>query len=199
MINLTKSNLFGVGIQFADVQNLATVTGCQALNFPFTYLGLSINCNMSRCKGSTLITSVLGNLDNIYFSMFPMPSQINKRLKAIRSKFFWGSYSWITWNTVLASKPKGGLGIGSLLALNLALIQKLRSINGGATKAQLDDLSSLFGNSFLIDKDDSWIWCLGNSIVFNVKDTKNLRDDSMLPDSLTPTRWCRFISKKVNI
>nr|GEZ49816.1 retrovirus-related Pol polyprotein from transposon TNT 1-94 [Tanacetum cinerariifolium] len=36
---------------FADIQNLETVTGCQALNFPFTYLGLPINCNMSRCKG----------------------------------------------------------------------------------------------------------------------------------------------------
>nr|GEX08574.1 lignin-forming anionic peroxidase-like [Tanacetum cinerariifolium] len=38
------------------------------------------------------------------------------------------------------------------------------------------------------DKDDYWIWSLGNSIVFNVKDTRNLIDDSMLPDSSTPTR-----------
>ncbi|GJT14412.1 RNA-directed DNA polymerase, eukaryota [Tanacetum coccineum] len=63
----------------------------------------------------------------------------------------------------------------------------------------LDELSSLLGNSFLTDQDDSWIWSLGNSIVFNVKDTRNLIDDSMLPDSSTPTRWCRFIPKKVNI
>nr|GEY00554.1 RNA-directed DNA polymerase, eukaryota [Tanacetum cinerariifolium] len=73
-----------------------------------------------------------------------------------------------------------------------------RSINGGVTKAQLDDRSSLLGNSFLTDKDDYWIWSLGNSIVFNVKDTRNLIDDSMLPDSSSPTRWCRFIPKKVN-
>nr|GFA37678.1 RNA-directed DNA polymerase, eukaryota, reverse transcriptase zinc-binding domain protein [Tanacetum cinerariifolium] len=224
---------------------------------------------LSIGERSTLITSVLGTLCNYYFSMFSMPSQINKRLEAIRSKFFLGSYSWIAWNTVLASKPKGGLGIVSLLALNLALIQKWRwryvnkpdslwvklmahikgdrisikivecmvfgprlrvpltlcttrtpllfppsrskmdmypdctvpdiwnsgwiwtwsrSINGGATKAQLDDLSSLLDNSFITDKDDSWILSLENSIVFNVKDTQNLIDDSMLPDSSTPTR-----------
>ncbi|PWA50719.1 RNA-directed DNA polymerase, eukaryota [Artemisia annua] len=89
-INLLKSNLFGVGIPFADVQNLAMLTGCQALNFPFTYLGLPIYSNMSRCKGwdpiiqkftrrlskwkanllsiggrSTLITSVLGTLERL--------------------------------------------------------------------------------------------------------------------------------------
>nr|GEV64162.1 Rab3 GTPase-activating protein catalytic subunit isoform X1 [Tanacetum cinerariifolium] len=74
-----------------------------------------------------------------------------------------------------------------------------RSINGGVPKAQLDDLSSLLGNSFLTDKDDSWIWSLENSIAFNVKDTRNLIDDLTLPDSFTPTRRCRFISKKVNI
>ncbi|PWA93765.1 RNA-directed DNA polymerase, eukaryota [Artemisia annua] len=74
-----------------------------------------------------------------------------------------------------------------------------RSINGGVSKAQLNELFGLLGNSFLTDKDDSWIWSLGNSTVFNVKDTRNLIDDSTLPNSPTPTRWCRFIPKKVNI
>ncbi|GJX44795.1 RNA-directed DNA polymerase, eukaryota, reverse transcriptase zinc-binding domain protein [Tanacetum coccineum] len=234
-INLTKSNLFRVGIQFADVQNLATVTGCQALNFPFTYLGLPINCNMSRCKGR----------DSIIEKFTRMLSKWKANLLSIggRSTLITLVLGTLAWNSVLASKPKGGLGVSSLLALNLALIQKWRwryvnnpdslwvklinqihgsmdmypdctvqdkwnsgwiwtwsrSINGGATKAQLDDVSSLLGNSFLTDKDDSWIWSLGNSIVFNVKDTRNLIDDSMLPDSSTPTRWCRFIPKKVNI
>ncbi|GJU07589.1 hypothetical protein Tco_1124019 [Tanacetum coccineum] len=59
---------------------------------------------------STLISSVLGAID----------------------LFFWGSDAnvkkipWISWKLVLASKDKGGLGIGSLYSLNHALIQKWR-------------------------------------------------------------------------
>nr|GEZ27851.1 RNA-directed DNA polymerase, eukaryota, reverse transcriptase zinc-binding domain protein [Tanacetum cinerariifolium] len=38
----------------------------------------------------------------------------------------------------------------------------------------------------------SFTWCTSRY-------TQNLIDDSMLPDSSTPIRWCRFIPKKVNI
>ncbi|GKF11242.1 hypothetical protein Tco_0049168 [Tanacetum coccineum] len=61
-----------------------------------------------------------------------MPKLINKRLESLRANFFWGctdgikKIPWIAWNSVLASKVKGGLGIGSLEALNLALLQKWR-------------------------------------------------------------------------
>ncbi|PWA83353.1 reverse transcriptase domain, Reverse transcriptase zinc-binding domain protein [Artemisia annua] len=61
-----------------------------------------------------------------------MPNLVNKKLESIRSKFFWGSVEnsnkipWISWNVALASKDRGGLGIGSLYSLNQALIQKWR-------------------------------------------------------------------------
>ncbi|GJX80264.1 hypothetical protein Tco_0328413 [Tanacetum coccineum] len=61
-----------------------------------------------------------------------MPALVNKKLESLRSNFFWGCNAdgtkipWISWNSTLASKDKGGLGIGSLFSLNHALIQKWR-------------------------------------------------------------------------
>ncbi|GJT51390.1 hypothetical protein Tco_0977547 [Tanacetum coccineum] len=89
-----------------------------ALNFPFTYLGLPINCNMSRCKG----------WDSIIEKFTRKLSKWKANLLSIggRSTLITSVLGTLAWNLVLASKPKGGLGIGSLLALNLALIQKWR-------------------------------------------------------------------------
>ena len=50
----------------------------------------------------------------------------------MRALFFWGGnqhskkIAWLKWVNVLASHDKGGLGIGSLKAFNLALLQKWR-------------------------------------------------------------------------
>ncbi|GJS40903.1 hypothetical protein Tco_0565946 [Tanacetum coccineum] len=61
-----------------------------------------------------------------------MLKMINTRLGSLRANFFWGymdgikKIPWIAWNPVLASKLKGGLGIGSLKALNISLLQNWR-------------------------------------------------------------------------
>ncbi|GJX80170.1 hypothetical protein Tco_0328319, partial [Tanacetum coccineum] len=79
---------------------------------------------------STLVSSVLGPLGIYYLSFFLMSVTIANSLEAMRVKFFWGytdeerKMQWIEWKSVLASKKYGGLGIGSLQALNLYLIQK---------------------------------------------------------------------------
>ncbi|GKA47070.1 hypothetical protein Tco_0739953 [Tanacetum coccineum] len=132
-------------------------TGCNALVSPFNYLGLPIDYNMALVKSwdpivekfsnrlskwkasllsiggrATLISSVLGAIGTYFFSLFPMPLMVNKKLEALRAKFFWGSADnshkipWIAWDIALSSKVKGGLGIGSLYSLNHALIQKWR-------------------------------------------------------------------------
>ncbi|GJW59893.1 RNA-directed DNA polymerase, eukaryota, reverse transcriptase zinc-binding domain protein [Tanacetum coccineum] len=156
-INYHKSKLFGVGVSPNEISALAATTGCSPLASSFNYLGLPVDCNMSRVKSwdpivekfssrlsrwrasllsfggrATLISSVLGALGTYFFSLFPMPSLVDKKLESIRAKFFWGSTDsshkvhWIRWKDVLASKDKGGLGIGSLYALNQALILKWR-------------------------------------------------------------------------
>ncbi|GKB24004.1 RNA-directed DNA polymerase, eukaryota, reverse transcriptase zinc-binding domain protein, partial [Tanacetum coccineum] len=49
-INYHKSKLFGIGVPFDEVALLASCTGCNALESPFSYLGLPIDCNMALVK-----------------------------------------------------------------------------------------------------------------------------------------------------
>nr|XP_043638231.1 uncharacterized protein LOC122609238 [Erigeron canadensis] len=81
---------------------------------------------------TTLIISVLGSLGLYFLSLYRMPKEVNNNLEAMRSKFFWGGsknqkkIAWVKWNTVLAAKEDGGLEIGSLEAMNQALLYRWR-------------------------------------------------------------------------
>ncbi|GKA50964.1 putative RNA-directed DNA polymerase, eukaryota, reverse transcriptase zinc-binding domain protein [Tanacetum coccineum] len=105
-INISKSNLYGVGVSSDDIESMAAGTGCSASNLPFSYLGLPIGLNMNRIANwnslierfkfrlsgwkanmlssggcLTLIKSVLGSLDIYYFSIFKVPEAVLKTLK----------------------------------------------------------------------------------------------------------------------
>ncbi|GKD05596.1 putative RNA-directed DNA polymerase, eukaryota, reverse transcriptase zinc-binding domain protein, partial [Tanacetum coccineum] len=76
----------------------------------------------------TLTKSVLSSLLIYYLSLFRAPLKIIDLLEKIRRGFFWGfkederGMSWFNWKTVLSPFNKGGLGIGSIRAKNLAFL-----------------------------------------------------------------------------
>ena len=78
----------------------------------------------------TLLSSVLGNLPTYYFSLFLAPLAVIEKLESIRRRFLWGGdedkrkIHWVSWEKVIASKSAGGLGVGSIRALNVGLIVK---------------------------------------------------------------------------
>ncbi|GJX42842.1 RNA-directed DNA polymerase, eukaryota, reverse transcriptase zinc-binding domain protein [Tanacetum coccineum] len=78
----------------------------------------------------TLLKSVLGSTPIYYMSLFKVPLQVLRRMESIRSRFFNGidvnekKSSWFSWNKVLASKDKGGLGVSSFYVMNRALMFK---------------------------------------------------------------------------
>lgn len=78
----------------------------------------------------TLLKSVLGASPIYFMSIFKVPKGLLKTLESIRSNFFNGADSserkipWVAWDSVLASKEKGGLGVSSFSALNRALLVK---------------------------------------------------------------------------
>ncbi|GJX23647.1 putative RNA-directed DNA polymerase, eukaryota, reverse transcriptase zinc-binding domain protein [Tanacetum coccineum] len=115
-INISKSNLYGVGVSSNDIESMAAGTGCSASNLPFSYLGLPIGSNMNRIANwnslierfkirlsgwkanmlssggrLTLIKSVLGSLGIYYFSIFKVPEAVLKTLESLRASFFWGA------------------------------------------------------------------------------------------------------------
>ncbi|GJY52683.1 RNA-directed DNA polymerase, eukaryota, reverse transcriptase zinc-binding domain protein [Tanacetum coccineum] len=107
-INISKSNIYGVGVNMDEVSNMARATGCAASTTPFIYLGIPVGIKHGYIKG------------------------VIKELEQLRARFFWGCQSdkkkiaWVAWDKVLASKDIGGLRIGSLASFNLALLQKWR-------------------------------------------------------------------------
>ncbi|GKB66579.1 hypothetical protein Tco_0927991, partial [Tanacetum coccineum] len=77
-----------------------------------------------------LIKVVLGNLPTYYMSLYKVPSAIERNLESMRNNFFIGGdledrkMTWVAWKKCLASKEHGGLGVGSIFALNRALMFK---------------------------------------------------------------------------
>ncbi|GKE02536.1 RNA-directed DNA polymerase, eukaryota, reverse transcriptase zinc-binding domain protein [Tanacetum coccineum] len=77
-----------------------------------------------------LLKSVVGNLPTYYMSLYLMPATVRKKLEAMPNRFFLcgdlgdRKVSWIKWSTCLAYKAMGGLGIGSIFDLNVALLFK---------------------------------------------------------------------------
>ncbi|GJT74440.1 hypothetical protein Tco_1041165 [Tanacetum coccineum] len=78
----------------------------------------------------TLIKSVLTSLPLYHMSLYKAPLGVLRDLEFLRRKFFNGAdinekrFSMISWNKILASKQKGGLGVSSFFALNRSLLFK---------------------------------------------------------------------------
>ncbi|KAL4585499.1 hypothetical protein LXL04_010120 [Taraxacum kok-saghyz] len=115
-INLLKSKLIGVGVDYEEVQEVADLIGCSATRIPFVYLGVPIGGNMNRVDAwkpmvdrfvakmsvweakllsiggrLTLIKAVLGSLAIYYMSIYKVPDMVLKMLEALRARFFWGA------------------------------------------------------------------------------------------------------------
>lgn len=116
-VNLSKSKVFGVGVEHEELSRLAGILNCEPAAFPSTFLGLPIGANMSLCRNwktvidkfqsklskwkssmlsfggrLTLVNSVLSSLPLYFFSLFKAPKKIISTLESIRRNFLWGSY-----------------------------------------------------------------------------------------------------------
>nr|GEX36940.1 hypothetical protein [Tanacetum cinerariifolium] len=78
----------------------------------------------------TLLKSVISSIPLYHISIFKVPLGVINNLKSIRRNFFNGvdgsnkKLVWISWEKVLMSKKKGGLGLASLFSLNRGLMFK---------------------------------------------------------------------------
>ncbi|GKE47580.1 RNA-directed DNA polymerase, eukaryota, reverse transcriptase zinc-binding domain protein [Tanacetum coccineum] len=93
--------------------------------------------NLLSIGGRLALTkSVLGSLGIFYFSIFKAPESILNTLERLRARFFergggggdkdHTNMAWVKWDIILASLDQGGLGVGSLKAFNIALLQNWR-------------------------------------------------------------------------
>ncbi|KAJ9549508.1 hypothetical protein OSB04_022051 [Centaurea solstitialis] len=91
----------------------------------------SWKASLLSCGGRiTLCKSVLGALGVYYFSLYKAPIKVINTLESFRCHFFWGGdkekkkICWMSWKDVISPMEFGGLGVGSLRSLNLALLAK---------------------------------------------------------------------------
>nr|GEX45471.1 RNA-directed DNA polymerase, eukaryota [Tanacetum cinerariifolium] len=154
-------------------------------------------------------------MESLHLSFSHVPKGVLKTLESIRSNFFNEADSserkipWVAWDSVLASKEKGGLGVSSFFALN----------HGSGTRFWFDPwLSDVplyvrFPRLFALKLDRESVVAdkLGASSVsgsfhrdvrdgeVKVKDVRNCIDDLILPSSNVATRWSKSIPIKVNV
>ncbi|GJV79919.1 RNA-directed DNA polymerase, eukaryota, reverse transcriptase zinc-binding domain protein [Tanacetum coccineum] len=114
-INVSKSKVYGLGVNPHDIKVMACDTWCGSGIVPFSYLVLPLGANMnlisnwqplvdhfraklSTWKASTLsiggrvthIKLVLGSLGIYYMSIFKCPETVLNSLAAMRASIFWG-------------------------------------------------------------------------------------------------------------
>jgi len=106
----------GIGVRIEEVQQMASVIGCEGTMIPFVYLGVRIGANMNHIAGwqdvinkfksrmskwkaktlsvggrLTLIKAVLGSVAIYNMSIFKTPITIINTLESIRNNFFLGA------------------------------------------------------------------------------------------------------------
>ncbi|GJT89434.1 RNA-directed DNA polymerase, eukaryota, reverse transcriptase zinc-binding domain protein, partial [Tanacetum coccineum] len=91
--------------------DMAKSAGYGVANFPLKYLGVPVGCNMSRC---------------VYWN--PIIQNFSSKLAQWKARLYLleneKKITWVKWEKCLASKNLGGLGVGSIYALNLGLLFK---------------------------------------------------------------------------
>ena len=133
------ANIIGCGVSQFPMKYLGVPVGCSMTRCTnwntvvkkFSSKLCSWKARLLSVGGRlSLIKSVLGNLPTYYMSIYTMPVSIRRQLESMRNKFFIGGdvgdkkMTWIKWDKCLASKKDGGLGIGSIFGLNIALLFK---------------------------------------------------------------------------
>ncbi|GJX40150.1 hypothetical protein Tco_0255140 [Tanacetum coccineum] len=119
-VNFSKSKFFGIGVSNTDINTFASALCSQPSSFPCSYLGLPIGANMNKSS----------NWNAIIEKFHKPPGAVIKYLDKLRRNFFWGGdiesnkMTWISWKMVCSPSTCGGLSVGSLQAMNLAMLTK---------------------------------------------------------------------------
>ncbi|GKC61170.1 RNA-directed DNA polymerase, eukaryota, reverse transcriptase zinc-binding domain protein [Tanacetum coccineum] len=145
-VNFAKSKFFGLASLILILTLL--LPHIVANHLPFLHLTSWKAKNLSIGGSLTLIKSVLGSLGTYFFSLLKAPWVVIKYLEKLRRNFFWGGdmesnkMAWLSWKKICSPSTCGGLGVGSLQAMNLAMLTKFVWSGGfGSTGATRQPLS----------------------------------------------------------
>nr|GEW67325.1 RNA-directed DNA polymerase, eukaryota, reverse transcriptase zinc-binding domain protein [Tanacetum cinerariifolium] len=202
------------------------INGSPTEEFQF-YKGLK-QVDVGLFKGIELAPSL--NLSHMFYAddtTFMVSKNVLHLMKSMRSHFFNGAelsskkLVWVKWKHALASKDKGGLGVSSLFALNIALMFKWvwRFITQGSLlwarviKA-LHGYDGKIGQKVKSCYPSLWLdiihevemfksrgidLALEGSGEFTITSVRKMIDNFMLPEVSSKTRWIKAVPIEVNM
>ncbi|KAL4584334.1 hypothetical protein LXL04_008933 [Taraxacum kok-saghyz] len=215
-VSMEKSKLFGVGITEEELSAMAQIMGCSHDKLPTTFLGIPLGVNMKRVNSwkplidkfnkkmsiwkrktlsiggrHTIVSNILGNMGNYWFSLFPVPATVIKHLEGLRRDFFWGYGSdqkyipWVKWQEACKDKKYGGLGIGELDIINKGLLGKwIWRFRKEKSALWVKIISSIHGadGGLLEDKNHSYQGSIWKNIInsFDSLNSQNLNPISLI-------------------
>ncbi|GJV86714.1 RNA-directed DNA polymerase, eukaryota [Tanacetum coccineum] len=200
VINVGKSNMYGVGVSSDEISNMAAFIGCASGNLPFNYLGITIEASMAT----------KGRWDSIV-------ERFKDFLSKWKENMLYGSQEdakKIAWEKVIAAKERGGLGIaiygeyGGLDSREIStvktgtwarIIGSSRDVRGGTKYQQLQLLTQAVSHVALREGQDKLWWDIDLQGIFSIGITRKFIDNQTLLGSNIATRWCSSLPRKVNI
>ncbi|XP_058786284.1 uncharacterized protein LOC131660936 [Vicia villosa] len=102
-INFRKSNIYGINLPVATMQQISTFMSCGMGSTPFNFLGVMF---------------------------YRAPKKVIKEIISIQRNFLWKGVegergiNWVKWKDVCKAKEEGGLGIRDIETMNISLLMK---------------------------------------------------------------------------
>ncbi|GJS72623.1 RNA-directed DNA polymerase, eukaryota, reverse transcriptase zinc-binding domain protein [Tanacetum coccineum] len=125
-INVHKSKILGINVLDEEVSSMALVLRCGVAKLPMMYLGVPISCNIGRCVNWKRVVQKFELMMNRWKAKLLSVGSRLSLIKVVLGDSNDKKITWVKWNSCLASKAMGGLGIGSIFTLNVALLTLLK-------------------------------------------------------------------------
>nr|GEV07363.1 RNA-directed DNA polymerase, eukaryota [Tanacetum cinerariifolium] len=215
-INVKKSQVMGVGVPLDIVNQGAALFGCEVLQTPFKYLGVTVEDNMSRYSSWTNTIQkvharlskwkchILREIQSLTLKGFDFLSHCKIRVRNGNNTRFWLD-KWVSNIPLCVRFPRIfalELVQGSSVAAKWEAISFdasfRRHIRNGAERHQWLELLSLLDSVVLSSSVDRWFCDLRDGD-FRVKEIRTVIDDLLLPSVGAATRWVKHVPIKVNI
>nr|GEX16021.1 RNA-directed DNA polymerase, eukaryota [Tanacetum cinerariifolium] len=177
-INVSKSQVLGIGVPSDIVQQGASRIGCDIMKTPFKYLGVMVK-TLSIGGRLTLLKSVLSATPVYNMSIFKAPLSVLHEMEMLRNNFF-----------------IGGDAQENNIDASVVVKQGAPSLDASFRR---HDLVSLVGGISLSVSANRWVCDLTGDGEFRVRDIRTTIDNLFLPSSVVATRWVKHIPIKVNI
>ncbi|KAM0043465.1 putative RNA-directed DNA polymerase [Helianthus debilis subsp. tardiflorus] len=195
-INLGKSDIYGIGIDSSEVDDISVEVGCKSDSLSFKYLGLSVGANMNRnvnwrpvyeifekrlllWKSAmlsiggrvTLTRSVLESLPCYYFSLYRALAKLEVVKTCAVKDLLAGEGLWL-WRSDLIS------------AIEVA---------------EWVELQNSLSEVELSNRRDGWIWLGYRSREFSVRSVKNIISGNLINSNRYVFEWSKWVPSKCNV